>query len=79
MEDGSVWEGAETAQHAGHADIVRELIDGKAGAVDAAVDGDYLARVQAAADSFAGLQSASTSITPFSIIRASYWVTGQTG
>jgi len=44
---------AETAQHAGHADIARELIDGKAG--DEAVDGDYLARVQAAADSFAGL------------------------
>jgi hypothetical protein len=49
---------AETAQHAGHADIVRELIDGSAGADH---DGDgwdrdhwraYLAQVQAAADAF---------------------------
>jgi hypothetical protein len=49
---------AETAQHAGHADIVRELIDGAAGPDH---DGDgwdadhwlsYLARVQAAADAF---------------------------
>ena len=49
---------SETAQHAGHADIIRELIDGKTGADDdAAVDEaawrDYLARIQAAADSFA--------------------------
>ena len=46
----------ETAQHAGHADIVRELIDGKTGAdesVDEASWRDYLARIQAAADSFA--------------------------
>jgi hypothetical protein len=51
---------AETAQHAGHADIVRELIDGKAGADhDEALDEpswrDYLAQIQAAADSFAPL------------------------
>lgn len=46
----------ETARHAGHADVVRELIDGKAG-----IDHDqlsevewrtYLAGIQAAADSF---------------------------
>ncbi len=47
----------ETAQHAGHADIVRELIDGKGGpdqdAVDAATWRGYVARVQAAADAFA--------------------------
>ncbi len=49
---------AETAQHAGHADIIRELIDGK---VDADLDEptgdcagpDHFTRVQAAADSFA--------------------------
>jgi hypothetical protein len=49
---------AETAQHAGHADIIRELIDGKADALDdEAIDEaswrDYVARIQAAADSFA--------------------------
>ena len=49
---------AETAQHAGHADIIRELIDGKAGAaddetLDEASWRDYVARIQAAADSFA--------------------------
>jgi hypothetical protein len=49
---------SETAQHSGHADIIRELIDGKAGADDdAAIDEatwrDYLARIKAAADSFA--------------------------
>ncbi|WP_116950240.1 DinB family protein [Jiangella endophytica] len=49
---------AETARHAGHADIVRELIDGKAGADhdelgDAATWSTYLARVRAAADAFA--------------------------
>jgi len=48
----------ETAQHAGHADIIRELIDGKAGtdddeALGDAVWRDYVARIQAAADSFA--------------------------
>jgi hypothetical protein len=48
---------AETAQHAGHADIVRELIDGKGGpdqdAFDESVWREYLAQVQAAADAFA--------------------------
>ena len=47
---------AETARHAGHADILRELIDGKAGPNhDAASEAewrDYFAQVQAAADSF---------------------------
>lgn len=47
---------AETARHAGHADIVRELIDGKAGSDHDQVSDDewrdYLGRVQAAADSF---------------------------
>ena len=48
---------AETAQHAGHADIVRELIDGRAGHDHSDV-GDsqwwasHLARVQQAADTF---------------------------
>jgi hypothetical protein len=49
---------AETAQHAGHADIIRELIDGKAGAdhdesLDEASWRNYLAQIQAAAGSFA--------------------------
>ena len=48
---------AETAQHAGHADIVRELIDGKGGldqdSIDEATWREYLAQVQAAADAFA--------------------------
>jgi hypothetical protein len=48
---------AETAQHAGHADIVRELIDGKGGPdqddIDEAAWGEYIAQVQAAADAFA--------------------------
>jgi hypothetical protein len=49
---------AETAQHAGHADIIRELIDGKAGAdhdevLDEGSWHDYVARIQAAADCFA--------------------------
>ncbi len=48
---------AETAQHAGHADILRETIDGQAGRDRDAVGGDaewaeYLARIQAAADRF---------------------------
>jgi hypothetical protein len=47
---------AETAQHAGHADIIRELIDGKGGPdhdmLDNASWRDYAARVQAAADVF---------------------------
>jgi hypothetical protein len=46
----------ETARHAGHADIVRELIDGRSGTDHDQVSEpewrDYLARVQAAADSF---------------------------
>jgi hypothetical protein len=46
---------AETAQHAGHADIVREMIDGRGGRdADAAGDSGhwvrYVAQVQAAAD-----------------------------
>ena len=51
-----VWE---TAQHAGHADIIRELIDGTAGPdhdhihTEAAWQ-DYLTEVQAAADTFKG-------------------------
>lgn len=48
---------AETAQHAGHADIVRELIDGKAGPDQDAFDDPtrraYAAQVQAAAETFA--------------------------
>jgi hypothetical protein len=48
---------ADTAQHAGHADIVRELIDGRAGpdhddAGDAQWWANHLARVQRAADTF---------------------------
>jgi hypothetical protein len=47
---------AETAQHAGHCEIVRELIDGRGGADAADIDDDawaaYLAKVQAAADTF---------------------------
>ena len=48
---------AETAQHAGHADIVRELIDGRAGpdhddAGDSQWWASHLARVQQAADTF---------------------------
>ncbi len=48
---------AETAQHAGHADIIRELIDGKGGPDQAAIGEsawhEHLAQVQAAADTFA--------------------------
>ncbi len=46
---------AETAQHAGHCDLVRELIDGRGGG-DAGDMGDqewwsaYTAQIQAAAD-----------------------------
>jgi Protein of unknown function (DUF664) len=47
---------AETAQHAGHADIVRELIDGTGGPDHDAFDEhtwrEYLAGIQAAADAF---------------------------
>jgi hypothetical protein len=46
----------ETAQHAGHADIIRELIDGTGGPGQDALDEPawqaYLAQVQAAADAF---------------------------
>ena len=48
---------AETAQHAGHADIVRELIDGKGGPDQGDIDEStwraYTAQVQTAADTFA--------------------------
>jgi len=55
---------AETARHAGHADIVRELIDGRAGldhdeVLDEASWREYVARIQAAADSFASGPGAS--------------------
>jgi len=54
----------ETAQHAGHADIIRELIDGRAGPDHDAVFDEtawqtYVARIQAAADSFASGPGAS--------------------
>jgi hypothetical protein len=48
----------ETSQHAGHADILRELIDGRIGGDDASVAADSTfwsdtrARVQKAADCF---------------------------
>src|SRR5215471_14760715 len=48
---------ADTAQHAGHADITRELIDGKGGpdrdSIDEPTWREYIVRVQAAADTFA--------------------------
>jgi hypothetical protein len=48
---------AETAQHAGHADIIRELVDGKGGqdqdAVDEATWREYIAQVHTAANTFA--------------------------
>ncbi|HXS62011.1 MAG TPA: DinB family protein [Streptosporangiaceae bacterium] len=48
---------AETAQHAGHADIVRELIDGKGGPDQDSIDDDtwhdYLAQIGSAASTFA--------------------------
>lgn len=48
---------AETAHHAGHCDIVREMIDGRSGSGNDAVGdaqfwADYVAKVQAAADSY---------------------------
>ena len=47
---------AETAQHAGHADIIRELIDGRGGPDHDMADAEswrtYLARIQAAADQY---------------------------
>ena len=47
----------ETAHHAGHADIVRELIDGRDGPDHDEIGGeawwrDYVAQIQAAADNF---------------------------
>lgn len=46
----------ETGHHAGHADICRELIDGRGGSDQDMLDeqgwSDYVARVQAAADAF---------------------------
>ena len=48
---------AETAQHAGHADIIRELIDGKGGPDQDSIDETtwraYFTQIQAAADTFA--------------------------
>jgi hypothetical protein len=49
---------AETAQHAGHADILRETVDGSSGAGpddpgDAETRAAYVGRIQAAADAFA--------------------------
>jgi len=47
---------AETAQHAGHCDILRELVDGRGGRDASDFDEDwwaaYVARIQAAADAF---------------------------
>lgn len=53
--------GAETAQHAGHAEILRELVDGQAGRDHDRQGGaewwaSYLARIQAAADRFADVR-----------------------
>jgi hypothetical protein len=51
-----VWVVSETAQHAGHAEIARELVDGRAGSdlSDSGTDWPtHVARVQAAADHFA--------------------------
>ncbi len=48
---------AETAQHAGHADIIRELVDGTGGpdhdAIDESAWREYVGQVQAAASTFA--------------------------
>jgi Protein of unknown function (DUF664) len=49
---------AETAQHAGHADVIRELIDGRAGPDHDEIGDEswwraYVARIRSAADSFA--------------------------
>jgi len=46
---------AETAQHAGHAEIVREMVDGRAGSDTGTPGTDwsaYVARIQEAADAF---------------------------
>jgi uncharacterized damage-inducible protein DinB len=48
---------AETAHHAGHSDIVREMIDGRGGSDHDMLDAEewkrYVGRIQAAADTFA--------------------------
>ena len=49
---------AETAQHAGHADIIREAIDGRGGRDSDSIGNaqwweEYVAHIQAAADTFA--------------------------
>ncbi len=52
-----VWVLADTTQHAGHADILREMIDGRTGSDTATSDTDwstYVQRIQAAADTFRG-------------------------
>jgi hypothetical protein len=54
----------ETAQHGGHADIIREMIDGRAGPdqyeyLDEAGWRTYVAKIQAAADTFAARPDAS--------------------
>jgi hypothetical protein len=56
---------AETAQHAGHADIVREMIDGRGGSDsdelgDAAYWDGYVERIQQAADSHRAGEPASS-------------------
>jgi hypothetical protein len=59
---------AESAQHAGHADIVRELIDGKGGPDQDALDEltwhEYLAQVQTAASAFATGRAADPGAEP---------------
>ncbi len=53
-----VWVLADTAQHAGHADIVREMIDGRTGSDTDTSNTDwstYVQRIQAAADTFRGV------------------------
>ena len=46
----------DTARHAGQADIVRELVDGRGGSDQTALDAEqwraYVARIEAAASSF---------------------------
>jgi hypothetical protein len=59
---------AETAQHAGHADIIRELIDRRAGPDDEAFDESYwrkyVAQIQAAADIFAAMTNGAKPADP---------------
>ncbi|WP_020385417.1 DinB family protein [Kribbella catacumbae] len=50
---------AETSQHAGHADIIRELTDGQTSADEASWD-DTRTKVQQAADHFRDLRTTST-------------------